>query len=69
MKILHVGVLILSGLVRAISEGWIAGAVLDVFPREPLPKRSPLWSLPGGDRHRPRGSLGVSQRDRRYFRG
>ncbi len=32
---------------RAVEEGWIAGAVLDVFPEEPLPEDSPLWSLPG----------------------
>lgn len=36
-----------ASLVRAVEEGWIAGAVLDVFPEEPLPAESPLWSLPG----------------------
>ena len=35
-----------SALVRALREGWIAGAGLDVFAREPLPPASPLWSLP-----------------------
>ncbi|MEK7798920.1 MAG: NAD(P)-dependent oxidoreductase, partial [Acidobacteriota bacterium] len=35
-----------SALVRALREGWIAGAGLDVFAREPLPPQSPLWSLP-----------------------
>eukprot|EP01124_Arcella_intermedia_P005382 TRINITY_DN13180_c0_g1_i2.p1 TRINITY_DN13180_c0_g1~~TRINITY_DN13180_c0_g1_i2.p1 ORF type:complete len:352 (+),score=54.84 TRINITY_DN13180_c0_g1_i2:152-1057(+) len=34
-------------LVRAIEEGWLGGAVLDVFPVEPLPSTSPLWHLPG----------------------
>src|SRR5206468_9781954 len=32
-------------LVRALREGWIAGAGLDVFAEEPLPKTSPLWEL------------------------
>ena len=35
-----------SALVRALREGWIAGAGLDVFAGEPLAPRSPLWSLP-----------------------
>jgi phosphoglycerate dehydrogenase-like enzyme len=33
-------------LVRALKEGWIAGAGLDVFAREPLPVESELWDLP-----------------------
>ena len=32
-------------LVRALNEGWIAGAVLDAFTRQPLPKDSELWTL------------------------
>jgi phosphoglycerate dehydrogenase-like enzyme len=33
-------------LLRALREGWIAGAGLDVFEREPLPPESELWGLP-----------------------
>jgi len=32
-------------LVRALQEGWIAGAGLDVFEREPIPLGSPLLEL------------------------
>jgi phosphoglycerate dehydrogenase-like enzyme len=33
-------------LVRALKEGWIAGAALDAFARQPLPQDSELWCLP-----------------------
>jgi phosphoglycerate dehydrogenase-like enzyme len=33
-------------LIRALQEGWIAGAGLDVAEEEPLPSDSPLFSLP-----------------------
>lgn len=33
-------------LVKALKEGWIAGAALDVFEAEPLPVDSELWNLP-----------------------
>lgn len=32
-------------LIRALREGWIAGAGLDVFEEEPLPPDSPLWEM------------------------
>jgi phosphoglycerate dehydrogenase-like enzyme len=33
-------------LVKALEEGWIAGAGLDVFEREPLPTEHPFRKLP-----------------------
>ena len=33
-------------LVRALTEGRLAGAALDVFEEEPLPAESPLWGMP-----------------------
>jgi phosphoglycerate dehydrogenase-like enzyme len=35
-----------TALVRALREGWIGAAALDVFEQEPLPAASPLWDLP-----------------------
>jgi phosphoglycerate dehydrogenase-like enzyme len=40
-RVVHEG-----ALIRALTEGWIAGACLDVFTFEPLPEDSPLWELP-----------------------
>jgi len=35
-----------STLVKALEQGWIAGAGLDVYETEPLPPNSELYSLP-----------------------
>lgn len=35
-----------DSLVRALNEGWIRGAALDVFDQEPLPAGHPLLSAP-----------------------
>ena len=39
------GVVDQTALIEAIQTGDIAGAALDVFETEPLPKDSPLWDL------------------------
>ncbi|MCL4369905.1 MAG: D-2-hydroxyacid dehydrogenase [Chloroflexi bacterium] len=35
-----------AAMARALREGWIAGAALDVFVQEPLPADSELWDAP-----------------------
>jgi phosphoglycerate dehydrogenase-like enzyme len=35
-----------DALIQALQDGWIAGAGLDVFEKEPLPTDSPLWRMP-----------------------
>lgn len=35
-----------QALLRALREGWIAGAALDTHYQYPLPPDHPLWSLP-----------------------
>ncbi|XP_050406677.1 uncharacterized protein in proB 3'region isoform X2 [Patella vulgata] len=34
-------------IINALRNGWISKAILDVFEREPLPTKSPLWEEPG----------------------
>ena len=34
-----------AALVKALKEGWISGAALDVYDKEPLPENSPLLKL------------------------
>ena len=68
-----------AALARALREGWIAGAGLDVFEQEPLPEDSPLWDLPnvllmphvGGDsaRFMERCTTVVVENLRRYAEG
>ena len=35
-----------ADIIAALEEGSLAGATLDVFPTEPLPATSPLWTHP-----------------------
>jgi phosphoglycerate dehydrogenase-like enzyme len=35
-----------AALLRALNEGWIAGAAIDAFDDEPLPPDSPFWTAP-----------------------
>jgi phosphoglycerate dehydrogenase-like enzyme len=35
-----------AALIKALQEGWIAGAGLDAHLIEPLPEESPFWNMP-----------------------
>jgi len=46
--IMNVGrgpVIVESALIKALQEGWIRGAGLDVFDVEPLPSGHPFWTM------------------------
>ncbi|PMS34988.1 glyoxylate/hydroxypyruvate reductase A [Trinickia symbiotica] len=48
-KLIHVGrgeQLVLDALVAALSDGHLGGAIVDVFPHEPLPPHDALWGVP-----------------------
>ena len=40
------GIVDTAALIRALREGWIAGAALDTLEQEPVPRDSPLLLLP-----------------------
>ncbi len=47
-RVINVGrgeLVVTDDLVRAVRDGQIAGAALDVFESEPLPSDHPLWSM------------------------
>jgi phosphoglycerate dehydrogenase-like enzyme len=46
INVSRAGLLVPEDLVKALHEGRIAGAALDVFPDERLAERSPLWTAP-----------------------
>ncbi|ARU93979.1 2-hydroxyacid dehydrogenase [Tatumella citrea] len=41
------GHMVAQDIIYATESGWLQGAVLDVFPHEPLPAEDPLWTTPG----------------------
>ena len=68
-----------GALLRALDEGWIAGAALDAHTVEPLPPDSPFWTAPnaivtphaaaGGPGGEGRMRTGLLDNLHRYIRG
>jgi phosphoglycerate dehydrogenase-like enzyme len=58
-----------AALIRALEEGWIAGAGLDAHETEPLPPESPFWSMPNVivTPHAGAGSPGTADRGNDIF--
>lgn len=58
-----------DALLTALTEGRLAGAVLDVFHTEPLPVGHPLWSAPNTfvTCHSSAWTDGLRERQRAYF--
>lgn len=48
-KLIHAGRgehLVVEDLLEVLSDGHLSGAIVDVFPREPLPADDPVWRVP-----------------------
>jgi phosphoglycerate dehydrogenase-like enzyme len=55
-----------AALLRALQEGWIAGAGLDAHETEPLPPESPFWTAPNTIITPHNGASTAATRERGY---